>query len=131
MATLKEIANRSTQQIFAEVYLKRRKSDGDYEPDWLEITRYVEGGLGGTITNSIDSQDYDIGVFREDNLSLSFNNRDGRFNDVEDSRSFWAAYDTRHLSKIKIEYGYLEDGEKVGGLVYQGLIDDHTDNTLV
>jgi hypothetical protein len=127
MATLKELSNRSNQKIFAEIFLKRRRADGSYDPDWLDISRELNGTIGGNVRNSIDSQDYDIGIFREDNVTLSFNNRNGRFNDVEDSRSFWAAYDSRHQSKIRIDYGYLDDeGEKVGGLVYTGLIDDRS-----
>lgn len=122
MTTAVQITKR-VNHGYVDVFLRRRNSDGSYEANWLDVTRYVT--TAPTIDQSLDSGDMDIGVFTVGNITLAFNNRDGRFCEPWDSRSLWAAFETRHLTKIKIEAGYLDDDfAKITEDVFEGLIDD-------
>lgn len=121
-------ANKPGNRIFTDVFIKRRLPSGDYESDWLDISHLVTSGLK-SLSYSLDSTDFDVGIFTQDNVNLTFNNRFGHFNDLDDSRSLWAALESRHLTKFKIESGYIgEDEEVFGEVSFQGLFDDRTFN---
>lgn len=123
MTTAAEIA-KNLNRGYIHTYLKRRKPDGSYDADWLDVTRFVDGGVS-QISQRLDSQDFDVGVVTIGNMTIRFNNREGRFAEPWDCRSLWAAYETRHLSKIKVEAGYLdENNSKIPEVAFHGLIED-------
>lgn len=128
MTTALQIA-KTVNRGYVSVYLKRRAADGTYDASWTDITDLVAGG-GTAIDQALDSQDYDVGVVQFGNVTLQINNRDGRFCEPWDCRSLWAAYETRHLSKIKIEGGYLDDDDaKIVEVAFNGLIEDRGTTT--
>lgn len=61
-------------------FMKIRDRHGVYETEFREITKYVE--KIGDIGIDTDSSDFQIGVFRNANVSISLNNREGIFSDV-------------------------------------------------
>lgn len=129
MATTAELLRRKVNRGYTDVYMKRRYSDGTYEEDWLDITRFVlRDGLNKIVTK-IDSDDFDVGLYTINSVRMVFDNSGGRFNDVDDTRSYWTSFETRHLSRIKIEAGYIDDSDtKVVEAIFQGLLDERTIN---
>lgn len=119
---------RPINRVYIDVYLKRRFPDGTYESSWFDISRYVLSTGLDSISYALDSGDFDVGVFSVSNVKLIFDNRNGRFNDYEDSRSLWGALNTRHLSKIKIVAGYLDTDRqtKIDEMCFEGLIDERS-----
>lgn len=124
MAIIDEI-KKPKNRIYADVYLKRRYPDGSFDADWIGISRYVIGTAIDRIRYSLDSGDFDVGIFVTNSVRLAFDNRSGKFNDIDDSRSLWAAVETRHLSKIKIEAGYIDSNDaKLEAIPFNGVFDD-------
>jgi hypothetical protein len=121
-------AKQTVNQVYVDVYLKRRFPDGTFEADWLDITRWVLSNGFDTISYSLDSGDFDFGIFNVSNVRLALDNSGGRFNDPEDSRSLWASLITRQLNKVKIESGYLNPTtmEKMVEQVFEGIIDERS-----
>lgn len=127
MATTIEQSKKNSNRVFTDVYIKRRFDDGTYESDWKDITRQVVRNSLSDIKLSLDAKDFDIGIFTTDNVTVTFDNSDGRFNDIEDSRSFWGAFQTRHLTKFRIDYGYLDDnGDNIGSNTFIGFLDERS-----
>lgn len=125
MSTTAAEARKPVNRIYNDVYIKRRKSDGTYEAEWFDISRLVANNLGA-IKYSLDSKDFDIGVITQDNVSMTFDNSDGRFNSNDDSRSLWASYISPHLTKVRIDFGYIDPDtdEQIEDLTFEGFLDE-------
>ena len=80
VTTTKEQSQKKVNRIYTDCYLKRRRVDGTYEPEWFDISNLVVRGSLSDIKISLDSKDFDIGVFTTDNVNITFDNRTGRFN---------------------------------------------------
>jgi hypothetical protein len=107
--------------------MKRRISNENYETDWLDITDYVLAGGLSNLRYSLDSEDFDIGFFKVSNISLTFDNSTGKFNEPEDCRSYWSSLETRNMTKFKIESGYLDENyAKLVEIVFEGFLDDRS-----
>lgn len=118
---------KKVNRTYVDVFIKRRLSDGTYESDWIDISRLVSRSGLGSISRKLDSDDFDVGIFTLGNVRLSFDNRSGAFNQPYDSRSLWAAFESRHLTKVKIEAGYLnDDGERITEEAFVGFLDERT-----
>jgi hypothetical protein len=127
MSTTALEAAKKVNRVYTDVYLKRRFADGTYETDWLDISRLVAGSGIDRVSYRLDSDDYDVGIFSASNLRMSFNNRTGAFNLPYDSRSLWSAFESRHLSKIKVECGYIDSSDdKITEIAFNGTLDDRT-----
>lgn len=83
-----------------------------------EITDYIEN-LAGTITKSIDSQDFSVGVYTFNDVQLTCENSTGKMSDSSDSRSMFTY--SRDKAKIRI---VLDQGDGSPITRYQGLIND-------
>lgn len=82
------------------VYLKTFDNFGRYQSSFREITDSVK--KLGDITLDTDSSDYQIGVFRNSNLSIVLNNREGFFSDVGQPTSIFKY--KRGASIVKVNY---------------------------
>ena len=121
---------KSTNRIYADVYLKRRYPDGSFDTDWIDITRWVRTDSIGSMKFSLDSGDYDVGIFVVSSMSILFDNSTGKFNDNTDSRSLWAAFESRNLSKVKIEAGYINDDDTLSAATpFTGILDERSMRT--
>ncbi len=98
------------------VYLTPRVSLEEYG-DEIEISEWVTANLG-TVTRSIDSTDYRIGVFTYSDLNLVCENSSGRFNDFNDSRSLFPY--SRDQAKVRVVYED-DDGTTI---TFRGVIAD-------
>ena len=87
--------------------------------DQVDISDQVIATKFGKIKQSIDSGNYDIGIYTYADLRLTVANFDGRFNDETDSASMF--YFTRDRAKIQVKY---TDDAGVQSTVYDGLIND-------
>ena len=92
------------------VYIKPFDDAGDYVSDWTEVSRYVT--KVGAIKVDVDSADFQLGFFRTSSVSLSLNNRDGRFSDVGSSESIF--HYTRANSLVKITWAVMPEQPKWG-----------------
>ena len=116
---------KSINRVYCDVYLKRRYPSGSFDAEWIDITRWVVGGGIDRVKYALDSGDFDVGIFVANSVRLSFDNSRGRFSEKHDPRSYWAALDTRHLSKVKIEAGYItDDDERSAATPFNGIWDD-------
>lgn len=68
----------------------------------IDVTRYIDAVGVGEISQSIDSEDYDVGVFSFGDLELIGRNKDGYFNDSNDSRSIFPY--ARDLCKARVDF---------------------------
>ena len=128
MAFADEVKKTVNRQ-YVDVYLKRRYPDGSFDADWIDITRWVVGNGIDKIRYSLDSGDFDVGIFAANNVRMKFDNSSGKFNDNSDPRSYWAAFQSKHLSQIKIEAGYItDDDEKSEATPFHGILDESSMN---
>ncbi len=86
--------------------------------DETEVTDYVQFKGLTTIKKSIDSSDYDVGVFVYDDLELKCFNVDGYFNDESDTRSLFKY--SRDLTKVRV----LFTNDSGDTIVYRGLVNE-------
>ena len=62
-------------------------------------------------------------------MRLTFDNSSGKFNDISDSRSYWASFESRDLSKIKIQAGYIDDDDvRSEATPFIGILDEKSIN---
>lgn len=107
-------------------------SDSNTYGDEIEVTDYVKSAGVGQIRKSIDSSDYDVGVFTFSDLELTAVNLDGKFNDANDTRSMFM--DTRDRCKVRVEFVQIESVRDTSGTIlsevetdtvtFRGLIND-------
>lgn len=116
------------------VYIKPLKQDGTLSADFQEVTKYVDSV--GTISQDVDSLDYQLGVYRNSNFDISFINRSGKFSDVDQPQSIFK--NKRSDSICKITFQKMADRPKVGFCqvgffsiskeieLFQGLLNDES-----
>lgn len=92
--------------------------------DEIEISDYVRVDNVGQIVRSIDSSDYDIGVFTYADITLSCHNAKGLFNDPNDSRSLFIY--SRDLAKIRVVF----ERENASSITFRGLIADEASRVI-
>lgn len=106
------------------VYLTPKISLNTYG-DEIDISDLVNLDGVSQIKQSIDSGDYEVGVYTYDDITITANNRNGYFNTPDDVRSVFKY--TRDLAKIRVKY-YNNDGaqpyEDGFFIVFNGLIND-------
>lgn len=107
---LRKIAAGSSK-VFRRALLKRRKTDGTYEADWLDISKYVL--KYGKVGSSIDAEYVGKIAFNAPKLVVS--NFDGEFNDETEYSSLWFGYSARQRSIVKIEAGYVHETLSASG----------------
>jgi len=112
-----------------KVYFQTFDNAGNYTGEWVEFTKYVK--KIGSFSSSLDSSDYQIGVFENSNLSLSMNNNTGLFSDSDSENSFFTF--KRPNTKVRITYQGAEfqagvsvagdpQGEEID--IFRGLLND-------
>lgn len=127
---------------YINVFIKRKdgiNSADPYEADWKRvdiingINRIVEYG---SVKNSIDaSRTSDESNFEIDDITITFTNDDGFWNNANDFRSYFYGFISRNKTKIKIYSAYLDTSSNVvedqivsgnwqygGNVVFEGLI---------
>lgn len=92
--------------VFRRLWIKRRQeSDGLFEPNWQEVSKYVK--RWGTVERSIDS--VRLNRFRNSGFNFTARNDEGKFNHEDNINSLWNGYLTRYKTLVKVEAGYTAD----------------------
>lgn len=121
------------------VYINPFDSLGTYT-GYEEVTKYVND-KNFTLKRKVDNDDYNVGVFKYNNIGLTLNNSKGIFSDVDNIRSMFAY--KRSGSKVKItwdlstkdnlcgvaetDYSYIS--EEV--TIFEGLLSDQGTKTEI
>lgn len=102
---------------YYRVYFTPRISNSSYGSE-IDVSDRIELTGVGSISRSIDSTDYDIGVYVFGDLKLKGVNSNGYFNE-DDSRSIFPYL--RDLTKVRVEF---KDDASSTTIVFRGLIND-------
>ncbi|OFZ54980.1 MAG: hypothetical protein A2428_03140 [Bdellovibrionales bacterium RIFOXYC1_FULL_54_43] len=120
------------------VYIRPFDDDGNYT-SWVEISKYVSARALSALEQSIDSSDYQLGVFRYPNFNLTLDNRDGSFSDVGGAQTIFRY--KRSGSQIKVTFcerefpplcGFMICGDPESAMlwteltVFKGLLNDES-----
>ena len=120
---LGEIKKRK-HRVFRRIYMKRRQSDGEYEPTWQRIPdKYIK--RYGSIKYSVD--DVLPNVFKTGAFKFKVLNKDGYFSDTTEDKSFFFGYLTQQRTFVKVEGGYIgEDGTEypTNSTLFVGLLSE-------
>ncbi|MDR1453889.1 MAG: hypothetical protein LBJ25_07965 [Candidatus Margulisbacteria bacterium] len=114
-------------------FIRRRLPDGKYEPEWRLISQ-IDGvntvlKWGSYSIKSEETGDGSIGEFSISQMTMEFENEDGKFNWENDGRSLWYGYLNRKFTKLRVETAYFDfdAGQEVGNaIIFEGLIDKVT-----
>ena len=100
-----------------KVYLTPRISEFTYG-DEIQISAEILFNGIKTMKKSIDSSDYEVGIYTYGDIALKVINRDGKYNDENDNRSVFKF--SRDLAKIRVDYS-----DNNGDITrFRGLIND-------
>ena len=114
------------------MYIKTFDNVGNYVADFQEITADVISL--GNIAQQLDNSEYDLGIFRNGGFSLKLKNTNGKFSNVDDTRSIFRA--RRAGAQVKVTWdirdndlicGFFNCGEVILGeqvIIYEGLLSD-------
>ena len=112
------------------VYIKPFKDDGEYG-DFIEVTDDVDINGVSSIRASIDSTEYDAGVFKFSNFTIKLANESGRYSDVDVFQSIFRT--RRNDSIVRVTWDPNAFDDAVAGLhvlgenettVFEGLLSD-------
>ena len=85
------------------VYVQPFDPDGNaYSGTWTEVTDDVEISSLGKIKQYLDNTEYDVGVFRNSNLSVTFRNDHGKYSDAGEALSIFQY--RRNGSQLKVTW---------------------------
>ena len=96
------------------VYIKPFDDYGAYT-EYVEVTEDVDAESIGSIERDLDNADFNIGVYRVNNLSITFRNDRGKYSDVGGARSIFKY--TRTNSLLKITWSADTGSNKAGWIV--------------
>jgi len=118
-------------------YIKPFNDDGTYATDWIDVTDDANKSSISSLKRDLDNTDFDTGVFRYSNFTLSLRNSHGKYGDVGVSGRSIFKY-KRSDSLIKITWrqnplipvmGFIPPGElwlHEELEIFQGLLNDET-----
>jgi len=84
-----------------KVYITPKISEFAYGDEVQVDAEILFNGIK-TMKKSIDSSDYEIGVYTYGDIALKVDNKDGKYNDEMDKRSIFNY--TRDLAKVRVDY---------------------------
>lgn len=114
------------------IYLKTFDTEGEYQSDFIEITRDVV--KIGAITQILDNTEYDIGIYRNSNCKITVRNDHGKYLEPDGLRSIFPFKRTGSIVKITWDIrdydlcvGFFKAGEELLGheiTIFEGLLDE-------
>ena len=117
------------------VYINPFDDNGDYT-SWNDVTSDVDVKSIGSLSARLEGSDYDVGVFTFSNISLSLNNSESLYSDIDDIKSIFRY--RRAGSKVKITW-QKGDTDAICGFatcgdiypyyeltIFEGLLDDES-----
>ncbi|MCK5608295.1 hypothetical protein KAR91_40815 [Candidatus Pacearchaeota archaeon] len=101
-----------------KVYIAPILQDGTWDTE-IDISDYVQDGGIGKIKRSIDSEDFDFGLFTFNDITIKCENVDGKFNNVTDHRSIFEH--ARNESKVRVVFVKIDGTESTR---FKGIINE-------
>lgn len=117
-----------------KLYIKPFQSDGSYADEFIDVTEDANIGSIGSVQESIDQDDYEVGIFKFNQFRITLNNSQGKYSDVGESKTIFSF--KRDNSIVKVTWQVQTDitqcgdaicGEAVTNLekeVFIGLLND-------
>lgn len=126
MTTFESILDIASQEVKIYVYVKILGSDGVLSSDWTRIDNYKNKNRilnFGTITQVLAETNLLLEQLKSNSVSIKLFNDDGAFSEEENLYSLF--YNNFfHGSLLKIEAYHVINGVDVGGIIFEGIIDD-------
>lgn len=114
--------SKNAKSIRYRVFITPLATSNDYG-DQIEISDLVSVDGIQKIRRSIDSGDYQIGVYTYGDINLKAFNINGYFNTSDDHRSIFEA--TRDRAKIEIQFIEIDSlGEETAKITFRGLVNE-------
>lgn len=88
-------------------YIKPWAAEGQYASDFTEVTSDITRSVG-SISQSLDNNEFDIGIFRYGNMRLKLRNDHGKYSGPDEPASIFAY--KRAGSQVKITWEPQADG---------------------
>lgn len=117
-----------------KVYIKPFKEDGTYEDEWLDVSDDVELQGVSSMKRSLDNNEYDIGIFKNNGVTLALTNISGKYSDVGEPGSIFKFRRSNSLVKITWQImhydvicGFVTCGDVALSeevIAFEGLLDD-------
>jgi hypothetical protein len=115
-------------------YINPFDDNGDYTSN-VDVSKDVENSSLSAITQSIDSSEYELGVFKYSNQSIKFNNKNGKYSDVE---TFQSIFRYKRADSIVTHTYQINEGPFCGDaftgeaclseevVIFKGLVNDES-----
>lgn len=119
------------------VYIRPFNDDGTISADYVDITKDVDANSIGSITQSLDNTDYDVGVLKNSRLSLKLVNDEGKYSSSNEVGSIFKFSRNNTLVRVTWEPGvgiyagfFLAGAEDAIAseeiTIFDGLVSDET-----
>lgn len=110
------------QMRYRVYFTPLENADSNLYGDEIDVSDRVELNGIGNISRTIDSSDYDIGVFTFSDLELTGFNYNGYFNDIDDTRSIFMS--GRDRCKVRVVFEDIELTRNASGTVLSETVTD-------
>ena len=117
-----------------KVYIKPFKSNGDYADSYIDVSSDTDVQSIGSIKESIDQDEFEVGLFKFNQFRIVLNNIQGKYSDVGEPNTIFAHKRNDSLIKItwQIENDIVQCGTAVCGdpklseelTIFVGLLND-------
>lgn len=117
-----------------KVYIKPFTEAGVYDSTWIDVSEDVELTGVSTIKQTLDNNEYDIGVFKNSEVTLTVTNLNGRYSNVGEPGTIFKHRRANSLVKITWEImhhdlvcGFFTCGNVASSeeeIAFEGLLDD-------
>lgn len=81
-------------------YIKPFNPDGTYATDWIEVSEDIDLNKLSSLRQKLDNDEYDVGVFGFNSLTVTFENESGKYSDVDVFQSIFRYKRSNSLFKI-------------------------------
>jgi hypothetical protein len=81
-------------------YIKPFDDAGNYVADYLEVTEDVNADSLTNLNQKLDNNEYDVGLFNFNNLSVKLDNQDGKYSNVDVFQSIFRYKRANSLFKL-------------------------------
>jgi hypothetical protein len=118
------------------VYIKPFDEDGVLS-SYVEVTGDVDLGSMGSLTEKIDNDEYNVGVFKFNDINIALRNEHGLYSDIDNPKTMFRYRRSGSLVKITWEPGFVKPicGIAVAGSgfgaklsteidIFEGILDD-------
>jgi len=110
-----------------QAYILPLNDDGTYQSDWVNVSKYTDWGKLSKISQKLDNNEFEVGLFRYNNFGVSFFNESGLFSEVGSNSTIFKF--KRSDSKVRITWS-RNDFDVYPGLFYPGTVYPHKEQVI-